>query len=91
MILCLAVLVEVRLVTDRQTQGHSIYRGCIESRGKNLKKMTKLTKILGKSYEKLKKILRKTYDELTITLRNETLREVSKINLRKSQEGLRNY
>ena len=53
--------------------------------------MTKLTKILGKSYEKLKKILRKTYDELTITLRNETLREVSKINLRKSQEGLRNY
>jgi len=41
MILCLAVLVELRLVTDRQTdtdrqtQGHSTYRGCIASRGKN--------------------------------------------------------
>jgi len=31
----------------------------------DLRKMTELTKILGKSYEKLKKILRKTYDELT--------------------------
>ena len=34
-ILCLAVLVEVRLVTDRQTQAHGYYRGCIASRGKN--------------------------------------------------------
>ena len=42
-ILCLAVLVELRLVTDRQTdgrsdgqtQGHGYYRGCIASRGKN--------------------------------------------------------
>ena len=36
-ILRLAVLVELRLVTDRQTdrqtQGHSIYRGCVASRG----------------------------------------------------------
>ena len=35
MILCLAVLVELRLVTDRQTQGHGYYRGCISSPGKN--------------------------------------------------------
>ena len=34
-ILSLAVLVELRLVTDRQTQGHGQYRGCIASRGKN--------------------------------------------------------
>jgi len=40
-ILCFAVLVELRLVSDRQTdrhwrtQGHSIYRGCIASRGKS--------------------------------------------------------
>jgi len=42
-ILRLAVLVEHRLVTDRQTdgrtdrqtQGHGLYRGCIASRGKN--------------------------------------------------------
>ena len=34
-ILWLAVLVEHRLVTDRRTQGHSIYRACIASRGKN--------------------------------------------------------
>ena len=37
-ILRLAVLVEQRLVTDRQTdgrtQGHGWYRGCIASRGK---------------------------------------------------------
>ena len=37
-ILRLAVLVEHRLVTDkqtdRQTQGHGMYRGCIASRGK---------------------------------------------------------
>jgi len=37
-ILLLAVLVEHRLVpdgqTDRQTQGHGLYRGCIASRGK---------------------------------------------------------
>ena len=37
-ILRLAVLVELRLVTDghRQTQAHGQYRGCIASRGKNL-------------------------------------------------------
>ena len=31
------VLVELRLVTDtdRRTQGHGLYRGCIASRGKN--------------------------------------------------------
>ena len=40
-ILCLAVLVELRLVADRrtqtdgQTQAHGQYRGCIASRGKN--------------------------------------------------------
>jgi len=34
-ILCSAVLVEHRLVTDRQTQAHSIYRASIASRGKN--------------------------------------------------------
>jgi len=36
-ILCLAVLVELRLVTDgqTQTQAHGQYRGCIASRGKN--------------------------------------------------------
>ena len=38
-ILCVAVLVEHRLVTDtdrhRRTQGHSIYRAIIASRGKN--------------------------------------------------------
>jgi len=33
--LSLAVLVELRLVTDRQTQAHGLYRGCIASRGKN--------------------------------------------------------
>ena len=38
-ILRLAVLVEHRLVTDRQTQGHGQYRGCIASRVKNLWKM----------------------------------------------------
>jgi len=41
-ILRLGVLVEHRLVTDRetdgQTQGRSIYRGCIASRGKNAAK-----------------------------------------------------
>ena len=36
MILCLAILVEHRLVTDRQTQGHSTYRTSIASHGKNL-------------------------------------------------------
>ena len=44
LILSLAVLVELRLVTDRrtdgrtdgQTQGHGQYRGCIASRGKNV-------------------------------------------------------
>jgi len=41
-ILCLAVLVELRLVTDRQTntdrqtQAHGLYRGCIASRGNNI-------------------------------------------------------
>jgi len=30
-----AVLVELRLLTDGQTQGHDQYRGCIASRGKN--------------------------------------------------------
>jgi len=50
--------------------------------------MTERIKILARSYEKLQKILRK----LTANLRQsyETLREVSKINLRKSQEDLRN-
>jgi len=33
-ILRLALLVEHRLVTDRRTQGHGYYRGCIASRGK---------------------------------------------------------
>ena len=39
-ILRLAVLVELRLVTDRdrQTQAHGKYRGCIASRGKNAEK-----------------------------------------------------
>ena len=40
------------------------------SYSKNLRKMTELTKILGKSYEKPLKILRRTYDELTKKLRN---------------------
>jgi len=39
-ILCLAVLVEHRLVTDRKTQpwtqGHSIYRASTASRGKKI-------------------------------------------------------
>ena len=34
-ILCLAILVEHRLVTDRQTQGHRIYRASIASHTKN--------------------------------------------------------
>ena len=32
--LCLAILVEHRLVTHRQAQDHSIYRASIASRGK---------------------------------------------------------
>ena len=38
-ILSLAVLIELRLMTDRQTQTHGqqAYRGCIASRGKNVK------------------------------------------------------
>jgi len=34
-ILCLAILVEHRLVTDRRTQGHSIYLTNIALHGKN--------------------------------------------------------
>ena len=33
-ILRLAVLAELRLVTERRTQAHGNYRGCIASRGK---------------------------------------------------------
>ena len=37
--LCLAILVEHRLVTDRRTHDHGIYRASIASRGKNSAKI----------------------------------------------------
>jgi len=64
-----AVSVELRLVTDGETQGHGKYRGCIASRGKKLKcseeKMTDMSKYLNASI-KMQSVSISVYHAMTM-------------------------